>query len=49
VLMSRSIIPSTLIPGDYVTIRGTLRTYLGHISVVPSQSTDVTIVNPLYQ
>jgi DNA/RNA endonuclease YhcR with UshA esterase domain len=46
VLMARSIIPSTLIPGDYVTIRGGLKMYLGHMFVVPSQPADVTIVNP---
>ena len=46
VLMSRSIIPPTLIPGDYVTIRGSLRIYLGHMFVEPSQSADVTVVNP---
>jgi len=46
VLMARSIMPSTLIPGDYVTIRGCLNMYLGHMFVVPSQSADVTIVNP---
>jgi len=49
VLMSHSIIPSTLIPGDYVTIRGFLKMYLGHMFVEPSQSADVTIVNPLSQ
>jgi DNA/RNA endonuclease YhcR with UshA esterase domain len=45
VLMSRSIIPPTLVPGDYVTIRGFLRMYLGRMFVVPSQSADVTVVN----
>jgi len=49
VLMARSIMPSTLIPGDYVTIRGCLKMYLGHMFVVPSQSADVTIVNQLPQ
>jgi hypothetical protein len=46
VLISHLIIPPTLLPGDYVTIRGSLKMYLGHMFVVPSQSADVTIVNP---
>ncbi|VVB73738.1 Uncharacterised protein [uncultured archaeon] len=45
VLMANSVIPPMLLPGDYVTVRGCLKTYLGHQFVVPSQSSDVTIVN----